>query len=62
MYVHQALRLGSDPQPAIPITEYPSDIELPRNTRERIGLGFSVNESMDSAVPSHQECAVSVFT
>src|SRR5215469_7454753 len=59
--MHQALCLGSNPQTAIAIAKYPIGLEL-RINGKWIRLGFSVSESLDSAMPSDQKRAVRVFT
>jgi hypothetical protein len=52
----------SNPQTAITVMKYPHGLEPSRRTREWVSFGFAVNKSVQSALPSDQKRAVSVFS
>ena len=59
--MHKTPFLCTDPQTAVVIAQQPLGLELPHNSQERLSLRFSVDESVDSAAPADQKCAVIVF-
>src|ERR1051325_3969079 len=60
--MHEAVGHTSNPQTAIAITKQGSRSEPARRNRERIWLGFPIDESFDPAIDNDQERPVEVFT
>src|SRR6266571_5339723 len=60
--MHEALAQSSDPQTALATAEQSVSIELRQSAWKRIRLGFTIDESSDSAPCADQECPVVVLS
>ena len=61
MHMQDPMVGRSDPQTAGAIPEEPKRLKLPCGARERVGLGFSVNELSDFVANGNQESPVVTF-
>src|SRR5215813_3733482 len=58
----ETLQGSSDPQAAVPVAKHPVDLESMDSRWERICHRLSIDESLGSALPAHQERALCIFT
>jgi hypothetical protein len=62
MQAQKAVREGCQPKAAVVVAEYPSYLYRLCDPRQRIGVGFSLAEPLQLAIPPHQQRAVLRFT
>src|ERR1043165_4030589 len=62
MQMHNSPILRSDPETAVTIAERSFGLGLAHTRELRVRFYLSINESLDSAIPSEERCAIEVFT